>query len=133
MHFVNRNGRSQPFPLCSRGYPFGVFPGVAIDVVNNRARLRAQLRAESIRIGFWFQESAASRNNFELVELAFAKPRQKYFPHAGRSAIPHRIRSPVPVIKIADDAHAPRIWRPYSEVHTGNAIGLADVRAELLV
>ncbi len=42
------------------------------------------------------------------------------------------MRAAVPLIEIADDADALRVGRPDAELHAGDAVDFADVRAELV-
>jgi 2-polyprenyl-6-methoxyphenol hydroxylase-like FAD-dependent oxidoreductase len=70
--------------------------------------------------------------DLEFVVRADADAGNENFPHARRAEQSHRMKPPVPIIEIPDDADALRVRRPDREARAGDAVGRAQLRAELV-
>ncbi len=70
---------------------------------------------------------------FVLVARAGADARHEAFPHAALAAQEERVHATVPSVEVADDAHAPRVRRPYGERRAAHAVDRSHVRAERVV
>ena len=69
----------------------------------------------------------------ELVVRALADAGDEQFPHAAGDVLAHRVAAAIPDVEVADDADALGVRRPDGEVHAGDAVDRAQVRAEPLV
>jgi hypothetical protein len=70
--------------------------------------------------------------DLELIAVAVGEIGYENLPHARRHQAPHDVRAPVPVIEVADHAHALRVGRPHREVHAGDAAYCQTMGAKLL-
>src|SRR5271154_439014 len=123
MHFVDGDRVVEPGRILAARHPFGIVPGVIVEIGDDRARVGSQLRAESERIGLEREEVSASADNLVLVDGALVELRDEEFPYAGGTAGAHRVYAAVPVIEISHHANAARAGRPDREIdaaHTGN-------------
>src|SRR5204863_2475680 len=99
--FVDVDRRASPVGARATLHPRLVTPGVAVEVVDYRSRLRAQLHAESERIGL-HQQIAALRADLVLVGGAHAGAWHEQLPCARTAARLHGVLAPVPEIDVAD-------------------------------
>ncbi len=133
VNFVNGHWSVQPVARGARFEPRGIVPLVAVDIAHNRRRLWAQLRRETVGVGFQSEIAPHARRDFEFVEESFAEPGHENFPYAAGSASAHRERPPIPGIEVANHAHALRVGRPNAEMNTPHAGHFANVRSQFLV
>ena len=71
--------------------------------------------------------------DLELVDLALAEIGNEELPDAGGAPVSHRMAAAVPVIEVADHAHALGVRRPDGEMDAPEALVGAEVRAQPLV
>ena len=64
---------------------------------------------------------------------AFYDTGKEYFPNAAADEFAHRINAPVPIVEIADHAHALRVRRPDGEVNSLLIANRPQMRTEFLV
>ncbi len=99
---------------------------------DDRCRLWAQLGGKRHRIGFEREELSVGTQNLELVFVAGRDRGRKNLPKAV-AAHAHGMAAPVPIVEVADDAHAFSIGRKHREDDTRDAPVDKRVRAELIV
>src|SRR5262249_59368386 len=114
-------------------HPFVVAPLILVDVVNDRGSFWTSLEIERVGIGLANDEIEPAPLDFKFVESLFGETRNEDFPDARAGMKAHWMPSAVPLIEIADDAHAFCIRRPHREVHAANSLYDSYVRAELFV
>src|SRR5256714_13540819 len=71
--------------------------------------------------------------NLVLVERARAEVWDENLPDAGDAETTHLVKATVPVVEVADDAHAVRARGPHGERDAADASEVAQVRAEFFV
>ena len=114
-------------------HPFGVGPGEARGVADDRGGRGPQLRAEADRIRLERQQRSVGADDFVLVDRPVGEPRNEDLPDAGTDAPAHRMAPAVPRVEIADDRNASRVRRPHCEVHAGVTLMLDRMRAQPIV
>src|SRR5882757_5515058 len=133
MDFVDGDGFLEPIRLGALGDPSGVIPLIGIQVGDDRTGLRAELCAEGVRISLQRDHISVGADDFVLIDGAFIQFGDKKFPNSGGAASAHRIYTAVPMIEIADDAHAAAAGCPDSEIDAANTFESLNVCAELIV
>ena len=128
MHFIDRDRRVAGIAAGRRRRR----TLYRLRVDDDRCRLRAHLGGKRHRIGLERQQLAVGAQDLELVLVAGGDRRHEDFPEAV-AAHAHGVAPAVPVIEIADDAHAPRIRRKHREGDAGDAVVHDRMRAELVV
>ena len=114
------------------GHPGVVRPREGRRIPHARGSLGANLHREGQRIGLEPQRPIPAED-LVLVELADTDAGHEELPDAAGAHRAHRHQTAVPAIEVADDPHAPRVWRPDGEAHAGRALVRADMRAEHVV
>jgi hypothetical protein len=132
MHLVGAHRLENRILPGATRHPFVVLPGV-IAGGDLRCGLRWHLGGECQRISA-IADRPIDAVHPELVQAADRKARPKQLPHPGRAEHPHRRFVTVPVIELADQAHALGIRCPHGKRHpldlaVGGGEG-ARVRAE---
>src|ERR1051325_3451670 len=90
------------------------------------------LHIEGVRVGLE-KGQAARRANLVLVKLARPQIGNEDFPDARDAQTAHLVQASVPVVEIADDAHARRMRGPHGERDPAHSSIFAYVRAELFI
>ncbi len=131
MDFVNRHRRIQRLAMLPAGHPFGVVPGVAVEVDDLRGRARRNFGREAVRVGLLDHVIAAA--DFIFIERALGQAGDEQLPDAAGDVLAHRVAATIPGIEIADDAHARGVRRPDGEVHPFDAADVAQVCPQLVI
>ena len=124
MHFVNADGRVN-----------GVGAGAEVGCIHffrqtahDRRRIRTQLCAEGIRVGF-LPHIAVGIADFKFVEGVQFHSGDKDVPDAVIAVETHDVAAAVPVVEFADDGHALRVRCPYGKADTFYAVHFGKMRA----
>ena len=133
MDLVDRHRLVECLPNAAMRDPILVTPGEVGDVPDDRGRLGANLRRESVGVGLLDQVAVVPALDLELVDLAVAEVRDEDLPDAGRAPVAHRVASAVPVIEVPDHAHPLGVGRPDREMDAAEALVHPEVSAEPLV
>ena len=132
MHLVNAHRRAEQSVFAAAFHPGVVRPLEFFVVPDDGGIFRRDLEEKSIGIGL--QRNLSVRiADLKFVMRAFPHTGNENFPDAGRAEQPHRMKPPVPMIEIADDADALRIRRPNGKTDARNTVNHAQLRAELFV
>src|SRR5216683_3728100 len=131
MHLVDRHRRTQCVALRARIHPRRVAKLVP-GVVDNRRICRWLLGRKCERVGLE-QQVAVPGANFEFVADARREPRNKKLPDSRATEHAHHVRPPVPIVEIADDAHAARVGRPHRECRPADTVHYVRMGAELFI
>ena len=113
-------------------HPVLVTPLVAAEVENHAAGLRSMLGEERVGIGLQ-KHIAVLAANLEFVVRALVHAGEKDFPNARRNQLAHRVRAAVPVVEVADHAHALGGRRPDREMHARHLVYHFHMGAEFFV
>ena len=132
VHFVDIHRAAQRIEAGARADPGRVMPLVAIDRGDDRAVIGAQLHGKGVGIGLQ-QHPAIAGADFIFIGSACADTRHEDLPDAGYTAPVHPMHPTVPVIELADDAHACRIGRPYGKVGSLDPFSRTRMRPESVV
>ena len=120
-----------PVGLAAVADPVGVVPMVAIEIDDLRGRPRRHFGGEAVGIGLL--ENLVVVPDLVLVERAFAEPGDEQFPEAAGNVLSHRVPAAVPMIEVADDAHARGVGRPDGEIDAFHAVDRPQVGAEAVI
>ncbi len=112
VNLVDGDRLVEALPLGARGEPFLVVPGELGDVPDDRGGLGPQLGGEAVGVGLLDEVAVVAALDLVLVDLALAEIGDEDLPDPGGAAIAHGVPAAVPVIEVADHAHALRHWGP---------------------
>jgi hypothetical protein len=129
---VNAHRRTQRVAFAAFFEPRVVGPLEFFRVPDDRGLLGRHLEEKPERIGVQL-DFAVRVADLKFVMRADADAGQENFPDARRAEQPHRMKTSVPAVKIADDADALRVRRPDREARAGHAVNGAQLRAELVI
>jgi hypothetical protein len=129
--FIDAHRRAQCVALAALLEPGVVVPLEMFAVPDDGRLLGRDLEEKSERVGVQL-DVAVRVADLKFVMRTLSHAGNENFPHAGRAEQPHRMKPPVPVVEIADDADALGVWRPDGKAGAGHAINHAQLRAELL-
>ena len=132
MNFVNAHRRTQRITFAALLEPCVVVPLEFFCFPDNRRLLGRDFEEKSKRVGVQLDVSVRVAN-LEFVMRSLPDAGNENFPYAGCAQQPHRMKAPVPVVKIADNADALRVRRPHGEACAVNAVNRAEMRAQLVV
>ncbi len=128
VHLVDGEGRLVHRPRAPLLLPRAVAPDV-VRGVHDRGGGRRRLGAPGHRVGA-HRERAVGPGDLELVQRALADARQEQLPHPRAAQRAHRMGRAVPVVEVADHAHAPGVGRPDGEAGALDALVGHRVRAQ---
>ena len=132
VHFINAHRRTQRIAFAAFLQPRVVGPLEFFGVPDNRRLLGRDLEEKPERVGVQL-DVAVRVADLKFVMRALPHAGNENFPDAGRAEQAHRMKAPVPIVEIADDADALRVRRPDGEARAVNAVNRAQLRAELVV
>ena len=98
--------------------------------VDHAGGIGSQLRGECVGVGTLRQHPAGCIAERIFVACALRDRRQKYFPHPAFAAQPHRMAPCVPVVEVADHAHAQCVGCPDREAASRHIVHARWPRAE---
>ena len=71
--------------------------------------------------------------HLKLVVGPLGQAGNKKLPNAALEQFAHRVDAAVPVVKVAHDRDAPRVWRPDVKGASAHSVQSAQVRAKLFI
>src|SRR5208283_864542 len=111
MNLVNAHGAGEEiigFPVL---HPLVVCPLIAVYIPSYGRCPRSQLHCKGIGVGF-DPKLAGRCLDLVLVDFARTPTRDKQLPYTGTTHRPHREKTSIPIIEIADYADPFGIWGP---------------------
>ena len=130
--FVNAHRRAQRIAFAAPLQPGLIVPLELARVPDDGGVFRRHLEEKSAGIGVQLDVPVRVAN-FKFVMRADADARNENFPDAGCAEQPQGMKPSVPLVEIADDADALRVWRPDGETRAGHPVNHAQLRAEFFV
>src|SRR6185437_17094352 len=115
--------------VCRRTRAASVRP--ALQAMDNGGRPRRPLGREGIRVCLEL-DAAVARLDFVFVERPRRHVGKEYIPESGSRMKLHRVTAAIPVVEVADHAHAPRVRRPYDKGGTLDTVHHGRVCTHLL-
>ena len=128
MDFVDRHRLVHLILVATAFHPVIVFPSVVIERRDDRCGSWWEFSVHSVRIRFVYH-LAVLHSDAVLIFLPRSNLRDKQFPDAGRDLLLHAVRSPIPMIEIANHLHALRVGCPDREIHARVSTNVSQVRA----
>ncbi len=101
-------------------------------IPDDRRGVRPLLGIETVRVGLLDEIALNLALDLELVDLALGNLRDEDLPESGAATASERMAAAVPVIEIADHAHALGVGCPDGEVYPRNSLMFAKVGTEPL-
>src|SRR6516225_9060131 len=133
MNFVDTDRQVEPIGLRAVDHPVAIGPGVLVQAGDHGTVVGAQLRAESVRVGFQRQDMAVLAEDFVFVDGTFAELGKKQLPNSGRAAETHWADAAIPTIEIADHTDAASSRSPNSELDATNIVNGSNMGAQFFV
>ena len=115
MQFVDIDRLMLPVPRRAPGQPVGVAPDMARRGRDVGGGTGAHFEAAPVGVGLDQLGAAMAIDDFEAVEVAGLRCRNRRFPDARRSERMQRIDPAAPAVEVADHGNPPRIGRPDAE------------------
>ena len=109
-----------------------VSPAEALQLVEFRSGVRAELHVIAVRVGLELYKTVRAFNAV-LVVVVLLYAGHEQLPDTAVAYLVHRVAAPVPVVEVADNADRARIRSPYPEHRAGLAVLRVPVGAEELV
>src|SRR5579862_4102071 len=123
----------QPVAGSTRFQPFGIAPGVAIEIADDRGGVGAKFGGERVRIRFERETVFHAGDDLEFVQRALGEFGNKKFPDAAFATGAHRIYATVPGIEIAHHADPASVGGPNGEMHSSDSGYFTEVGTQLLI